>query len=167
VFELIHAIEKKILWSAYIEAGEAKPIHTVTLDAPLMLLLHPYSPPFERLHAANRYAPVVSAATLALGAAAAAEIVRRVWQSMPMHVVARGVLLAGCSVPSLTLGCRFLWGGRQRPGLLVPCCIPINSVPLLLSHARPISDLGLLGALVGAMHVAAARHARLEGLKQI
>jgi hypothetical protein len=40
-------------------------------------------------------------------------------------------------------------------------------VPLLLSHARPISDLGLLGALVGAMHVAAARHARLEGLKQI
>jgi hypothetical protein len=68
---------------------------------------------------------------------------------MPMHVVARGVLLAGCSVPSLTLGCRFLWGGRQRPGLLVPCCIPINSVPLLLSHARPISDLGLLGALVG------------------
>jgi len=151
-------------------------LHVVVFDgtargalplAPLMLLLHPYSPPFERLHAANRYAPVVSAATLALGAAAAAEIVRRVWQAMPMHVVARGVLLAGCSVPSLTLGCRFLWGGRQRPGLLVPCCIPINSVPLLLSHARPISDLGLLGALVGAMHVAAARHARLEGLKQI
>ena len=135
--------------------------------APLMLLLHPFTPPFERLHAANRYAPVVSAATLALGAAAAAEIVRRVWQAKPMHVVARGMLLAGCSVPSLALGCRFLWGGRQRPGLLVPCCIPINSVPLLLSHARPISDLGLLGALVGAIHVAAARHARREGLKQI
>jgi hypothetical protein len=151
-------------------------LHVVVFDgtargalplAPLMLLLHPYTPPFERLHAANRYAPVVSAATLALSAAAAAEIVRRVWQAMPMHVVARGMLLASCSVPSLALGCRFLWGGRQRPGLLVPCCIPINSVPLLLSHARPISDLGLLGALVGAMHVAAARHARLEGLKQI
>ncbi len=40
IFELMHATQKVILWSAYIEAGEAKPIHTVTLDAPLMLLLN-------------------------------------------------------------------------------------------------------------------------------
>jgi len=43
----------------------------------------------------------------------------------------------------------------------------LNSVPLLLSHARPISDLGLLGALAGGLHLIMARDAKQDGLKFI
>lgn len=40
IFELVHATQKRVLWSSWIAAGSAKPIHTVTLDEPLLLLIN-------------------------------------------------------------------------------------------------------------------------------
>lgn len=40
IFEIQHAREKKVLWSSWLEAGTAKPIHTVLLDQPLVLVIN-------------------------------------------------------------------------------------------------------------------------------
>ena len=40
IFEIIHATQKRILWSSIIEAGASKSIHTVTLEEPLILQIH-------------------------------------------------------------------------------------------------------------------------------
>ena len=40
LFEILHATSKRVLWSSWIEPGKAKPIHTVTLDEPLVLLIN-------------------------------------------------------------------------------------------------------------------------------
>lgn len=40
IFELIHAVHKKVLWSSWIPAGTASPIHTVSLEEPLILLIN-------------------------------------------------------------------------------------------------------------------------------
>jgi hypothetical protein len=40
VFELLHADEKRVIWSAYISPGATKAIHTVTLEEPLMLMIN-------------------------------------------------------------------------------------------------------------------------------
>lgn len=39
-FEIMHATREKVLWSSHIDALESKPIHTVTLDEPLRLLIN-------------------------------------------------------------------------------------------------------------------------------
>jgi hypothetical protein len=40
IFELMHATQKRVLWSAFIGAGETNAIHTCTLDEPLVLLIN-------------------------------------------------------------------------------------------------------------------------------
>lgn len=40
IFELVHATQKRVLWSSWIAAGAAKPVHTVTLEEPLLLLIN-------------------------------------------------------------------------------------------------------------------------------
>lgn len=40
IFELVHATQKRVLWSSYIAAGTVKPVHTVTLEEPLLLLIN-------------------------------------------------------------------------------------------------------------------------------
>lgn len=40
VFELVHATQKRILWSSCITPGMTKSVHTVTLDEPLLLLIN-------------------------------------------------------------------------------------------------------------------------------
>lgn len=41
VFEIVHATQqKRIMWSSWIGPGEVMPIHTVTLEEPLLLLVH-------------------------------------------------------------------------------------------------------------------------------
>jgi hypothetical protein len=41
VFEIVHATQqKRVLWSAWVDPGKAMPIHTVTLDEPLLLLIN-------------------------------------------------------------------------------------------------------------------------------
>jgi hypothetical protein len=40
IFELVHATQKRVLWTAYVAAGTAKPVHTVTLEEPLLLLVN-------------------------------------------------------------------------------------------------------------------------------
>ena len=40
VFELRHATENRSLWSSWIDAGMAMPIHTVPLDVPVLLFIH-------------------------------------------------------------------------------------------------------------------------------
>jgi hypothetical protein len=40
LFEILHATSKRVLWSSWIDPGKAKPIHTVTLDEPLVLLIN-------------------------------------------------------------------------------------------------------------------------------
>ena len=40
IFELVHATQKRVLWSSFIAAGTAKPVHTVTLEEPLLLLIN-------------------------------------------------------------------------------------------------------------------------------
>lgn len=37
IFEIVHAVQKRVLWSSFVSAGEAKPVHTVTLEEPLLL----------------------------------------------------------------------------------------------------------------------------------
>lgn len=39
IFELIHATHKTVLWSSVIAPGKAVPVHTVTLDVPIMLVI--------------------------------------------------------------------------------------------------------------------------------
>ena len=39
-FELVHAVNKRVLWSAVIAPGKVKPIHTVNLDYPILLLIN-------------------------------------------------------------------------------------------------------------------------------
>lgn len=39
-FELVHAIHKRVLWSAMIAPGKVKSIHTVNLDDPILLLIN-------------------------------------------------------------------------------------------------------------------------------
>eukprot|EP01038_Epipyxis_sp_PR26KG_P006870 gene6870-9407_t len=38
-FELVHATRKQVLWSSWIAGGTAKPVHTVTLEEPLLLYI--------------------------------------------------------------------------------------------------------------------------------
>eukprot|EP01035_Chromulina_nebulosa_P017521 gene17521-23082_t len=41
IFEIVHASQqKRVLWSSWIDPGKAVPIHTVTLDEPLLLLIN-------------------------------------------------------------------------------------------------------------------------------
>lgn len=40
VFEIVHAVQKRVLWSACVAPGCVKPIHTVTLEEPLLLLIN-------------------------------------------------------------------------------------------------------------------------------
>ena len=37
---MVHATQKRVLWSSYIAAGTVKPVHTVTLEEPLLLLIN-------------------------------------------------------------------------------------------------------------------------------
>lgn len=36
----MHAVQKRVLWSSWIAAGTAKPVHTVTLEEPMLLLIN-------------------------------------------------------------------------------------------------------------------------------
>lgn len=41
VFEIVHAIhQQRVLWSSWVEPGQAIPIHTVTLEEPMLLLIN-------------------------------------------------------------------------------------------------------------------------------
>jgi len=133
--------------------------------APLLLLLHPHVLPCTALNRSNRYAPLATAVAASLLCAAAAELVRRA--EADAVGAARGLLLVGCALPSLLACLLFLWTRRQQPALWLWCALPLNSVPLLLSHHRPMYDLGAAGMLAGVVHLALARRARREGLKYI
>jgi hypothetical protein len=39
-FELMHAINKNVLWWGSLEPGEKVPVHTVGLDAPILLMVN-------------------------------------------------------------------------------------------------------------------------------
>ena len=45
--------------------------------------------------------------------------------------------------------------------------LPLNLVPLLLSHARPLYDLGGAGLVAGVLHVVLARQLHQQGLKYV
>lgn len=135
--------------------------------APLLLLLHPHTPPFTSLHSANRYAPVCGAIAAVLAAAALFEVSGRARATGLSTTTLRGGALALCALPSLLLCCRFLWGLRQCPAALIWGAWPLNAVPLLLSHSRPIYDLGGAGVLAGALHLWMARQAKRASLDYI
>jgi len=39
-FEIIHAVHKRVLWSSWVGREEVMPIHTVSLEEPLVLLIN-------------------------------------------------------------------------------------------------------------------------------
>ena len=165
--------------------------------APLLLLLHPYTPPTWALNPSNRYAPVVSAALSTLAGAALFEVGRRVLKGGLTLSVLRAVALTSCAAPSLVLFTAFLWTWRQQsslvlwcrpppnaapvlshappPPLTTPrtpspsprCLLPLNTVPLLLSHARPLYDLGAAGLLAAAAHLLLAGQLRAESQRYL
>ena len=138
----------------------------VVPTAPLLLLLHPHVPPLTTLHSGNRYAPVGTAIALVLGGAATGEVASRAIAAGILGIDAiRGAVLLLCAFPSLLLCCRFLWSGRPSPPMLVYSALPLNTVPLFLSHARPLYDLGGAGLLAGALDVWLARRVRHAGNK--
>ena len=135
--------------------------------APLLLLLHPHTPPFRSLATANRYAPVGSAIAAAMVIAGLLELNSRAHDLGFLSVgVMRGLLLLCCSLPSLILCCKFMWDFRQTPPIVLYCSTPLTSVPLLLSHARPIYDLAGLSLLAAILHLVMARSVRKAGNKQ-
>ena len=135
--------------------------------SPLLLLLHPHTPPFTLLHTANRYAPIVSAIACVLTGAALAQVGERITDAGIGFAALRGFALILCTIPALVLCCRFLWDGRQINTTLMWCAAPLPSVPMLLSHDRPIYDLGLAGLLAAGLHFGLARRARRVGLKYL
>ena len=165
--------------------------------APLLLLHHPYTPPTWALNPSNRYAPVVSAALSTLAGAALFEVGRRVLKGGLTLSVLRAVALTSCAAPSLVLFTAFLWTWRQQsslvlwcrpppnaapvlshappPPLTTPrtpspsprCLLPLNTVPLLLSHARPLYDLGAAGLLAAAAHLLLAGQLRAESQRYL
>ena len=56
---------------------------------------------------------------------------------------------------------------RPAPSTLLWCLLPLNLVPLLLSHARPLYDLGGAGFAAASLHVWLARRARDAGQKYV
>ena len=80
---------------------------------------------------------------------------------------ARGLALVGCSVPSLVLSCKFLWDFRQQPTIAFYSTAPLPTVPLVLSHSRPVYDLGALALALAAVHWFVARSVRRAGAKSI
>ena len=75
--------------------------------------------------------------------------------------------LALCAAPSLLLCTKFLWDWKQLPDLLLWCLLPLNLVPLLLSHARPLYDLGAAGLVAAVVHLVLARRVRRFGQKYV
>ena len=75
--------------------------------------------------------------------------------------------LVGCSVPSLVLCCKFLWDFRQQPTIAFYSTAPLPTVPLVLSHSRPVYDLGALALALAAAHWFVARSVRRAGAKSI
>ena len=134
---------------------------------PLLLLLHPYSLPCRSLNASNRHAPVASAAAAVLTGGAALEELSRLLQEQPLPVVARGLALASCPLPSLIICCKFLWDWKQQSRLLIWCALPLNLMPLLLSHAQRFSDLGAAGCLASGTHILFERHMWKERLSYV
>ena len=57
------------------------------------------------------------------------------------------------TLPSLVGGCVFLWTRRRTSVLLALGAAPPSLIPLLLSHSRPLSDLGAAGVAAGLAHV--------------
>ena len=140
----------------------------VVAVAPLLLLLHPHTLPFRSLSSANRYAPVASAIALVLACAALAEVAARAGELGVASVpVARGLLLVGCSVPSLVLSCKFLWDFRLLSSIAFYATAPLPTVPLALSHARPIYDLGAAALALAATQWFVARSVRRAGAKGV
>ena len=132
--------------------------------APLLLLLHPYTPPFTALTTTNRYAPVASAIAAVFVASAAFESYGRWHDGRPTLHAMRSLALLLCAAPSLALCCKRLWDRRAIPDEVVWCAMPLNALPLL-SHARPIYDLGGAGLVFGLVHVLLARQIRRAGAK--
>ena len=118
--------------------------------APLLLLLPARAPPFASLDEGNRYAPVGTAIALGLGGAAALEVFSRLGGG---GGALRAAALVACTLPSLVGGCVFLWTRRRTSVLLALGAAPPSLIPLLLSHSRPLSDLGAAGLAAGLAHV--------------
>ena len=133
----------------------------------LLLLLHPHTPPCRALNETNRYAPVASAAAANLIGAAALNVWVRVGRGLGYLKTLRIISFVGCATPSLLLCCHFLWTGRQGWTLPAQCSLPLTLVPMLIAHARPLSDLGAAGCLAGCCHLYLARRVRLAGLKTV
>ena len=159
------ALGLSLLINIQILDGSARGVVPIS---PLLLLLHPYASPFRTLSASNRYAPVVSAVAMVVSIAALVEVGSRVHVSgiLSMRAV-RGMLLVCCALPSLFLCCRFLWDLRQVSDLLVYCVAPLTTLPLLLSHERPIYDLGGLSLAAALLHLLMARRVRKASNKYI
>ena len=155
-------------------------IHVILLEGtargalalcPLMLLLQPHTLPFPSLNTANRYAPVATAAAVTLVSASLVHVAQRATQTDPTAQVfvpvVRGLALAACTAPSLLLCCRFLWTWRQTPPIFSWCALPLNTVPLLLSHERLLYDLGAAGVLASLAHIYIGHCVRLDGIKYV
>ena len=140
----------------------------VVPTAPLLLLLHPHTPPASALNASNRYAPVGSAIVIALAVAAVLEVAERFRDHGVSVIALRGAVLVACTAPSLLLCTKFMWDRKQASSATLTWCLtPLNLVPMLLSHSRQLYDLGGAGLVAGIVHVAMARHARKVDAKYV
>jgi MYXO-CTERM domain-containing protein len=79
----------------------------------------------------------------------------------------RGGALALCAAPSLLVGGHFLWTRALVSERTLLALMPLNLVPLLLSHSRPLSDFGGAGLAAAALAAALARRQRSEGHKYV
>ena len=91
-----------------------------------------------------------TAIALGLGGAAALEVLGRLSGG---GGALRAAALVACTLPSLMGGCVFLWTRRRTSVLLALGAAPPSLIPLLLSHSRPLSDLGAAGLAAGLAHV--------------
>ena len=131
--------------------------------SPILLLLQPRAPPFAGLNEMNRHAPIAAAISVALSAAALADVASRAAVSLP--AVLRGVLLLACALPSQMLCCRFLWLRRRGSQSTAWCMLPLNLLPLLLASSFELRDAGAAGLLAGIVHAMLSRRAHTAGLK--
>jgi len=119
-----------------------------------------------QLNSSNRYAPVVTAIIFALALAAFAEVVRRAQSNgLTSRGALRGGALIMCALPSLLVGIKFVWDWKRVPTQILWSLLPLNLVPSLLSHSRPLYDLGGAGLVMAIGHLILARRVRRAGDK--
>ncbi|KAL1496776.1 hypothetical protein AB1Y20_014365 [Prymnesium parvum] len=131
----------------------------------LLLLLNPHEG--GALSHANRYGPVVTAVVLAYAATTLHQLGAHVLAKPALLRTLRGVVFFVCPLPSQMLACQFSWDGRYRSAMLLWCCLPLNLVPVILSHSHRFREAGFVGIAAGVLHLIISTRKNTQGLKVI